>query len=770
MKYTFFYLLLCFIISNTCQAQSSNLSNNATYGQRYQEQLENNTAKPNSPLYSGGNNNSNQTGQTTEILEKGYYNKVFNAQVKTRMDEYETYKRQKEIDDANVRNESRKLSIKLSEKEFIVQKSITNYIAKGLTAFEARELGEIEFILQKTNWYDDEIINIQKFKQQINTESYELLDDLLWKAKMFPESTSENILLLKKRFPNKLVEIEKQELILMSYYFGANAPNNDYNYDITYSKTVIEQMNNEEVKKVFNQFDYLSNKYPEEAMKMAGYCKEHLNPFYMKGKAKFSFMSQDNKVRFEAFKNVLFTPHTVRYFKDYTREDFKTFTDRWLRLAIEWIMDYNIGYLKKLTPTDWAKIQKAQNLDYDYISYAFRLGSFNVYDYTKTWENKYPALKDAMKGKGLDKGPESGYGTAFINIGVFYEGNFENGKPNGIGKCQNEDGTVYEGNFKNGNFEGKGKITWSDGETYIGDFKNNMADGIGIKTYSYRGQIYEGGFKENKRNGQGVIKWTLGASYSSMFKNDVEIGEGIMKNVNGSYEKCIYKNGKILSIKYFSKANEELNYDEYKKIEPMFYKEYGKESYTGEMKDGKANGKGRYQFENGSFYEGDYKDNKYEGKGTKKYADSSIYKGDWKNGLHDGVGSKKWKDGLSYNGEWKENKKNGKGVFTYADSSVYIGTWVNDDKEGNFVIKYKNGDTNTGMYISNKREGLWVYVPTDNNRLVINYTNDKKNGEGIYTKTNGYYSKITYVNNVASTKVKFYNKQGMEISKEEFNK
>ena len=55
-------------------------------------------------------------------------------------------------------------------------------------------------------------------------------------------------------------------------------------------------------------------------------------------------------------------------------------------------------------------------------------------------------------------------------------------------------------------------------------------------------------------------------------------------------------------------------------------------TYEGDVKKGKANGKGIFTFSDGSKYEGKFKKNKIHGKGKYTDANGKIYEGKWKHG------------------------------------------------------------------------------------------------------------------------------------------
>ena len=96
-------------------------------------------------------------------------------------------------------------------------------------------------------------------------------------------------------------------------------------------------------------------------------------------------------------------------------------------------------------------------------------------------------------------------------------------------------------------------------------------------------------------------------------------------------------------------------------------KESLKGTYTGDCKNGKANGKG-------------------------KATGIDTYEGDFKSGLPDGQGTYTWSNGNRYTGKFTKGLKEGKGLMTYkrADvkDSVVDGYWKKDNYAGKYEKPY----------------------------------------------------------------------------------
>ena len=99
--------------------------------------------------------------------------------------------------------------------------------------------------------------------------------------------------------------------------------------------------------------------------------------------------------------------------------------------------------------------------------------------------------------------------------------------------------------------------------------------------------------------------------------------------------------------------------------------------YVSEIKNGKRNGYGTYEWDNGRVYTGYWKNNKANGYGSQTYADGTIYEGEYKNGkLVSGVIY--YSDGGVYEGECNGSKRNGYGTMYYANGNTYTGEFKND--------------------------------------------------------------------------------------------
>lgn len=107
---------------------------------------------------------------------------------------------------------------------------------------------------------------------------------------------------------------------------------------------------------------------------------------------------------------------------------------------------------------------------------------------------------------------------------------------------------------------------------------------------------------------------------------------------------------------------------------------------------GKKNGRGRYEWQDGSFYEGEFVDSMFQGKGKKLwlvkllnvlglyyFAESEkTYEGQFAQNVFEGLGKLQFKDGRCYEGNFRGGKKHGQGTMMFPNANKYIGEWAND--------------------------------------------------------------------------------------------
>ncbi len=102
-------------------------------------------------------------------------------------------------------------------------------------------------------------------------------------------------------------------------------------------------------------------------------------------------------------------------------------------------------------------------------------------------------------------------------------------------------------------------------------------------------------------------------------------------------------------------------------------------NFLGEIRNGKANGKGVAVWKNGSTYQGDWKDNLRHGRGVFTWVDGEKYSGEYRNDLRHGEGVYTAKTGERYEGEWADDKRHGEGRLYDKQGKLRLrGIWKAD--------------------------------------------------------------------------------------------
>jgi len=146
-----------------------------------------------------------------------------------------------------------------------------------------------------------------------------------------------------------------------------------------------------------------------------------------------------------------------------------------------------------------------------------------------------------------------------------------------------------------------------------------------------------------------------------------------------------------------------------------------KDTFVGEYKDGKKNGKGCYTFASGAKYDGEYADNKKQGLGTYNAPDGGKYVGYWFGDKRHGRGVYQYPSGDRYEGEWKNGTKHGKGSYIYAGISTSItGTWSNGQCVDG-VWSIHDGSSYSGSFLGNQPSGDGLFSFTNGNKAAGRY-------------------------------------------------
>ena len=95
-------------------------------------------------------------------------------------------------------------------------------------------------------------------------------------------------------------------------------------------------------------------------------------------------------------------------------------------------------------------------------------------------------------------------------------------------------------------------------------------------------------------------------------------------------------------------------------------------------------GKGLFNFADGSVYFGTYKADLKHGKGVHVFANGDKYDGEYKNGKQHGIGVYQYANGDKYNGTWKDDKMDGYATYTMVRKGLFengkLKQWIGGPK------------------------------------------------------------------------------------------
>ncbi|KRX06735.1 hypothetical protein PPERSA_09137 [Pseudocohnilembus persalinus] len=194
------------------------------------------------------------------------------------------------------------------------------------------------------------------------------------------------------------------------------------------------------------------------------------------------------------------------------------------------------------------------------------------------------------------------------------------------------------------------------------------------------------------------------------------------------------------------------------------------DTYEGDKNElNELQGKGIYNFKNGSYFKGEFIKGLYNGKGEFFDVDSNcVIKGDFKNSLPNGNVTIEYSDKSKYIGQVVNGLREGLGKFFFAPRNqqnmlVYEGEFKNDRFEGRGSIQFQNNDNFQGNFLNGVIEGQGILktseytyqgnfkngqksdvkgqlIYSNQDKYIGGFIKDKKNGEGkiIYRDGNEY--------------------------------
>lgn len=181
-----------------------------------------------------------------------------------------------------------------------------------------------------------------------------------------------------------------------------------------------------------------------------------------------------------------------------------------------------------------------------------------------------------------------------------------------------------------------------------------------------------------------------------------------------------------------NEANEYETYTGY--VENRQYENY---VYSGYLKNGVIDGKGKLTFDSANVYEGDLVYGEKHGYGTFTWADGNVYEGQFTNDEMTGKGTLSFVNGDVYEGDFVSGIFSGHGIFTESTGTVYDGEFTNGRQNGKCKITFSTGNVFEGTVENGIITGYGIYRWTNGDVYEGYFENNKMNGTGTITYADG---------------------------------
>ncbi|KAJ3431202.1 phosphatidylinositol-4-phosphate 5-kinase related [Anaeramoeba flamelloides] len=173
------------------------------------------------------------------------------------------------------------------------------------------------------------------------------------------------------------------------------------------------------------------------------------------------------------------------------------------------------------------------------------------------------------------------------------------------------------------------------------------------------------------------------------------------------------------------------------KIRKCEYNFQNKIKYIGEISEGKASGKGKVIYPNGTTFVGNFEYNLKKGKGTLHYCTGDKITSNWINNYPKGVSTIEYADGSKYYGPLLNGMRTSRGQITTLKGALFRGNFHKDKINGKGFIVYPSGTQYTGEFVNGKKDGFGILEKSDGKIYFGNWSNDQMVGIGKMVYPNG---------------------------------
>ena len=169
------------------------------------------------------------------------------------------------------------------------------------------------------------------------------------------------------------------------------------------------------------------------------------------------------------------------------------------------------------------------------------------------------------------------------------------------------------------------------------------------------------------------------------------------------------------------------------------------ESGTGELRDGKANGRWTLRFASGNVFEGPYVDGKANGRWTLRFASGNVSEGPFVDGERHGRWTLRFADGTVSEGPFEDGKRHGHWTLRFADGGVEEGPFEDGKRHGHWTLRFADGGVEEGPYVDGEKNGHWTLRYPSGDVREGPYVDGKRNGHWTTRFANGTVTEGPYV-------------------------
>ena len=181
--------------------------------------------------------------------------------------------------------------------------------------------------------------------------------------------------------------------------------------------------------------------------------------------------------------------------------------------------------------------------------------------------------------------------------------------------------------------------------------------------------------------------------------------------------------------------------------------------YYGPLVDGKRQGAGRVEWDNGASYEGSFENGMYSGRGRLKQPSGDEYEGDYVNGVESGQGRLQSGGGATYVGEFRTGVPEGRGHYDDGNGgeydgefragrfhgqgkltehgAVYRGEFRRGELEGAGEVTYEDGRKFSGAFVHGQFQGPGRFDTANGEIYQGHFERGEFTGYGTFTRRDG---------------------------------